>query len=79
MAEKRIFLIFVDSDLVIWLSCYIVETMAASQLPANFYFRQGRIETGPGILIIDSRWKFVVNRANKEKTTFWLYCKHRKT
>ena len=30
--------------------CDIVETMAASQLPANFYFRQGRIETGPGHL-----------------------------
>ena len=53
--------------------------MATSQLPANFYSRQGRIETGPGILIIDARWEFVFNRANKEKTTFWLYCKHRKT
>ena len=42
--------------------------MATSQLPANFYFRQGRIETGPGILIIDARWEFVVKRANKETT-----------
>ena len=68
-----------SSVIVTFLSCYIVETMATSQLPANFYSRQGRIETGPGILIIDARWEFVVNRANKEKTTFWLYCKHRKT
>ena len=68
-----------SSVIVTLLSCYIVETMATSQLPANFYFRQGRIETGPGILIIDARWEFVVNRANKEKTTFWLNCKHRTT
>ena len=39
--------------------------MATSQLPANFYFRQGRIEIGPGILMFDARWEFVVNRANK--------------
>ena len=61
------------------LHCYIVETMTNNQLPAYFYFRQGKIETGPGIPIFDARWEFVVNRANKEKTTFWLYCKHRKT
>ena len=53
--------------------------MTNNQLPAYFYFRQGKIETGPGIPIFDARWEFVVNRANKEKTTFWLYCKHRKT
>ena len=40
--------------------CYIVETMATSQLPANFYFRQGRTDTGPGILIIDAKWEFVI-------------------
>ena len=53
--------------------------MAANQLPANYYFRRGRKDSGPGILIIDGRWELVVNKVNKEKTTFWLYCRHRKT
>ena len=52
-------------------------TMATSQMEYNF--RKGRTENGPGILIINKRFEFIINRANREKTTFWYYCKYTKT
>jgi hypothetical protein len=52
-------------------------TMATSQMEYNF--RKGRTDTVPGILIINRRFEFIINRANREKTTFWYYCKYRKT
>ena len=51
--------------------------MATSQI--DYYFRQGRKETNPGILVINKKWEFIVNRGNRLMTTFWYYCKHSKT
>ena len=51
--------------------------MATEQ--AVYCFRRGRKETGPGILIIESKWELIINKSNKEKTTFWYRCKYRKT
>ena len=45
----------------------------------EYRFRRGRKETNAGILIFKEKFEFLVNRINKEMTTFWYYCKHRKT
>ena len=45
----------------------------------EYRFRRGRKETNPGILIFNEKFEFMVNRMNKEMTTFWYYCKYRKT
>ena len=46
---------------------------------ANYYFRQGRKDSSPGILVIEKKWEFIINRSNKQMTTFWYYCRHRRT
>ena len=45
----------------------------------EYRFRRGRKETNAGILIFNEKFEFLVNRINKEMTTFWYYCKYRKT
>ena len=32
----------------------------------NYYFLDGRKDTSPGILVIDQRWQFVLNKSNRE-------------
>ena len=36
---------------------------------ANYYFRQGRKDSSPGILVIEKKWEFIINRSNKQMTT----------
>ena len=50
-------------------STSLVFVMLSSQLPVNFLFRHGRQKQGLKLLIIDARWVFVANEANKE--TSW--------
>ena len=51
--------------------------MASHQ--TNYYFLDGRKDTSPGILVIDQRWQFVLNKSNRDRNTFWYQCKQRKT
>ena len=51
--------------------------MATSQI--EYYFRRGRKDTTPGILVIHKKFELIVNITNREKTTFWYACKYRKT
>ena len=46
----------------------------------KYEFREGRVNKGhPGILVISDKFEFLYNKANKEKTIFYYYCKLRRT
>ena len=42
----------------------------------KYEFREGRVNKGhPGILVISDKFEFLYNKANKEKTISYYYCK----
>ena len=50
-----------------------------AQPKTEYYFTQGRINKfgrrdGPGILIVEGKYKFTVNQSNKDKTRYKMYC-----
>ena len=51
----------------------------AFNLP-KYELRQGRVNKGhPGILLISEKYEFLYNKANKEQSIFYYYCKFRRT
>ena len=49
--------------------------MAASQ--KEYYFYEGRKSKNngnPGILVAEGKYRFRVNKANKDRTIFKMYC-----
>ena len=67
-------LLLVDFDIP---KVKLLLTKATSRM--DYCFRNGRKENGPGILIINTKFEFIINRANREKMKCWYYCKYRKT
>ena len=48
-----------------------------ASIEGEHYFyegRKGKCETGPGILVVDGKFKFRLNQSNKDKTIYKLYC-----
>ena len=50
--------------------------MAATK--TEYYFYPGRNgktgNSGPGILVVDGKYKFRVNQVNKDKSVYKMYC-----